>query len=138
MERGDPQVAFRVGRLDEVPAVDRDPLDDVVDRQVKAAVVNRAALEAFKKRKPIRFKQLKQIAESQPFPPGIVAYYGKNPDEATRKRLLDGLLGAARKEKGQMMLTLFHLTVFETVPDDLGKVLTQTHKDYPPPDAKKK
>ena len=115
-----------------------DPLDDVVDRQVKATVVNRAALEAFKKRKPIRFKQLKQIAESQPFPPGIVAYYGKNPDEATRKRLLDGLLGAARKEKGQMMLTLFRLTGFETVPDDLGKVLTQTRKDYPPPDARTK
>ena len=37
-------------------------------------------------------------------------------DEATLRRFKDGLLGAAKKEKGQTLLTLFHLTGFEAVP----------------------
>jgi hypothetical protein len=36
------------------------------------------------------------------------------------------------------MLTLFRLTGFDPVPDDFGKVLAQTRKAYPPPDARAK
>jgi ABC-type phosphate/phosphonate transport system substrate-binding protein len=110
-----------------------DALDDVVDGVVQATVVDRAALEAFKRKKPGRFKQIKEVAHSQPFPPPLIAYYGKVLDEPTRTRFKDGLLGASKKEKGQTMLTLFHLTAFEPVPDDFGKVLADTRKTYPPP-----
>src|SRR5256885_12884004 len=41
------------------------------------------------------------------FRSGVVASYGNTLDDATRKRLRSGLLGAARKERGKMMLTLF-------------------------------
>jgi ABC-type phosphate/phosphonate transport system substrate-binding protein len=108
-----------------------DALDDVVDGVIQATVVDRAALEAYKRRKPGRFKQLKPAAESKPFPPVVVAYYGTNLDDATLRRFRDGLLGAAKKERGQMMLTLFRLTGFEPVPDDFGKVLAETRKNYP-------
>jgi ABC-type phosphate/phosphonate transport system substrate-binding protein len=109
-----------------------DALDDVVDGVVQAAVADRAALEAYKQRKPGRFNQLKPVAQSQPFPPGVVAYQEGALDEATLKRFKDGLLGAARKEKGQTLLTLFHLTGFEPLPDDLDRVLIETRKAYPP------
>jgi ABC-type phosphate/phosphonate transport system substrate-binding protein len=115
-----------------------DALDDLVDNIVQVVAVDRAGLEAYKQRKPGRFKQLKAVTHSQPFPPPVVAYYGSVLDRAARRRFHDGLLGASRKEKGQMMLTLFHITGFEDAPKDFGEVLTKTRKAYPPPDSKKK
>lgn len=110
-----------------------DALDDVVDGMVGATVVDRAALEAFKRRKPGRFNKLKEVARSEPFPPPLVAYHGKTLDDAIRERFRTALLGANRKEKGEMMLTLFRLTGFVAVPDGFDKVVTQTRKTYPPP-----
>src|SRR5205823_14458272 len=103
-----------------------------VDGAVQAAVADRAALEAYKQRKPGRFKQIKEVAHSQPFPPPVVAYYGNYLDAATLKRFEDGLLGAAKKEKGQTTLTLFHLTGFERPAADFAKVLADSRKNYPP------
>jgi ABC-type phosphate/phosphonate transport system substrate-binding protein len=110
-----------------------DALDDVVDGVEKAAVADRAALEAYKRRKPGRFKQLKEVVHSQPFPPTVVAYYGTHLNDATLKQFRDGLLKASHTERGQTMLTFFRLTGFESVPDDFGKVLAETRKLYPPP-----
>src|SRR5262249_9243492 len=107
-----------------------DALDDVVDGKVQATVVDRAALAAYKRRKPGRFSRLKVVARSQPFPPAVVAYYGSALDKATLRRFQDGLLGAARKEKGQMLLTLCRLTGFEAVPGDFGRVLARTREAY--------
>ncbi len=118
------------------PEYVEDALDDVVDSKVQAAVVDRAALEAYKRRKPGRFKQLRPIAQSEKFPPPVVAYYNANLDEGTLERFKNGLLGASKKEKGEMMLTLFHLTGFEPVPSDFGQVLAETRKRYPPQNGK--
>jgi len=115
-----------------------DALDDVVDGTTQATVIDRAALEAFKQRKPGRFKKLKEVAHSQPIPPPVIAYYGNYLDEATRNRFKVGLLAANKKEKGEMMLTLFRLTHFETPTSDFGKVVAQTQKAYPPPNGKGK
>jgi len=112
-----------------------DAVDDVVDGVVQATVVDRAALEAYKNRKPGRFKKLKQIAHSQPFPPPLVAYYGNVLDEGTRERFRQGLLDAGTKDKGQTMLTMFRLTGFEAVPEDFDKVLAETRKNYPAPNG---
>ena len=110
-----------------------DALDDVVDGKVDAAAVDRAALEAYKRRKPGRFKQLKPLAQSKPFPPAIVAWYDKGLDEETLRQFRKGLLDANKKEKGRTMLTLFRLTRFEPPPADFDKALARTRKAYPPP-----
>ena len=68
----------------------------------------------------------------------IVAYYDKVLDEATLRRFREGLLNASKKEKGRTMLTLFKLTGFDAVPEDLGKVLAETRKTYSPPGAQTK
>ena len=113
-------------------------IDDVVDGVTQAMVVDRATLQAFKTRKPERFKNLTEVARSQPFPPPLVAYYGDVLDAATRKRFQNGLLNASKKDRGQTMLTLFRLTAFETPQDDFDKVLAETRKNYPPPASKSK
>jgi ABC-type phosphate/phosphonate transport system substrate-binding protein len=110
-------------------------LDEVVDGTVQAVVADRAGLEAYKRRKPGRFKQLKEVAKSQPLPPTIITYYEAVLDQATIKRLRDGLLHASRTEKGETMLTFFRLTGFETPPGDFERVLEQTRKNYPPASA---
>jgi ABC-type phosphate/phosphonate transport system substrate-binding protein len=114
-----------------------DALDDVVDGTVDATVVDQAALDAFKQKKPGRFNRLKTVARSQPFPPAVVAYYGTFLDEATRKQFSEGLLNASNKEKGQTMLTIFRLTGFQVPPADFEKVLAATREAYPPLDAAK-
>ena len=114
-----------------------DALDDAVDGK-ESVVVDRASLEAFKRRKPGRFNKLKEIAKSPPFPPPVIAYFAGKLDESTQTKFKDGLLGADKKERGQTLLTLFHLTKFETAPEDFDKVLTETRKAYPPADAKPK
>jgi hypothetical protein len=103
-----------------------------VDGQVQVTVVHRAALEAYQRRKPGRFNRLREVVRSQPFPPAVVAYYQAGLDEATLRRCEDGLLGAARKEKGEMLLALSRLTGFETTRADVGRVVADTRKAYPP------
>lgn len=109
-----------------------DALDDVADGIAQAAVVDRTALEAYKRRKPARFNKLKEIAKSQPLPPPLVAYQEGVLDEATLKRFQEGLLNARRKERGQKLLNLSHLTGFETIPSDFDRILEETRKAYPP------
>ncbi len=115
-----------------------DCLDDVVDGKLQAAAIDQAALDAFKRRKPGRFNQLKEIARSQPFPPIVVAYCGNALDDATLRRFRESLLGAARKEKGELLLTLSRLTAFEAIPSDFEKVLAETRKAYPTAEKKEK
>jgi ABC-type phosphate/phosphonate transport system substrate-binding protein len=108
-----------------------DALDDVVDGKVAAIVVEQTASDAFKRRKPGRFKQLKEIARSQPFPPVTVAYFGTTLDPGTLQRFRASLLKASTKEKGEMLLTLGQLTGFVAVPPDFEQVVAQTRKSYP-------
>ena len=103
---------------------------------MQAAVADQAALEAFKRRKPGRFNQLKDIAHSPPLPPVVIACYNKVLGDDTLKAFREGLLGANRKEKGQTLLTLFRLTGFEAVPDDFGTVLAESRKTFPAPGPK--
>jgi ABC-type phosphate/phosphonate transport system substrate-binding protein len=109
-----------------------DALDDVVDGKVQFAVIDRAALEAYRRRKPGRFNRLREVVRSQPFPPAVVAYYQTGLDEANRRRFKEGLLGAVSKERGEMLLTLCRLTGFETPRADFGRVVADTRKAYPP------
>ena len=107
------------------PASVEDAIDDVVDGVTQGIVVDRAALEAYKQRKPARFSKLKPIAHSPPMLPAIVAYYEKHLDDATRRRFDKGLLDANRNEKGKLMLALFHLTGFDPVPSDFDTVVAR-------------
>jgi len=110
-----------------------DALDDIVDGKGQAIVLDQSTLQAYKRRKPGRFNQLREVAHSQPLPPIVVAYCGTFLDQPTILRFKDGLLGAAQKEKGETLLTLSHLTGFENVPPDFDRVLAETRKTYPHP-----
>jgi ABC-type phosphate/phosphonate transport system substrate-binding protein len=111
-----------------------DALDDVVDGAVQATVVDRVGLEAYKRRKPGRFQQLKEVAHSAPFPSPVVASFNAKLDSATIDKIVSGLLNANQKDRGQRLLDMFKLTGFERQPPDFDKLLAATRKNYPPPD----
>jgi ABC-type phosphate/phosphonate transport system substrate-binding protein len=115
------------------PATVEDALDDIVDGVVQAAAVDRASLEAYRRRKPARFNQLKSIAHSPPVPLVVIAYHDARVDAATLQRFRTGLLNASQKEKGQTLLNLFRLTGFQEIPKDFPQVLETTGKTFPPP-----
>jgi ABC-type phosphate/phosphonate transport system substrate-binding protein len=132
---GQPADAFfsKIVKADNV----EDALDDAVDGTVQAAAVDRAALEAFKRRKPGRFRRLKEVAHSPPLVPGVIAYAEGGLEAATLARLRDGLLNANRKDRGQTLLTLFKLTGFGTPPADFDQVLAREREAFPVPGADK-
>lgn len=113
-----------------------DALDDVVDGALVAAVVDRVGLENYQRRKPGRFRQLKELVKSPPFPPTVIAYVKDGLDDETRKTFRDGLVQANRKEKGQKLLTFFKLTGFEEPPSDFAAMLAECRKNFPPPAGK--
>jgi ABC-type phosphate/phosphonate transport system substrate-binding protein len=115
------------------PANYEDTLDDVVDGVVDAAVVDRVALQQFERRKPARFRQLKELAQSPPFPSAVIAYQPGVLDQATLDRFQKGLLDASRNERGRQLISLFRLTGFTTPPSDFDQVLTKMKQDYPGP-----
>jgi ABC-type phosphate/phosphonate transport system substrate-binding protein len=110
-----------------------DALDDVVDGVVNATAMDGAALQAFKRRKPGRFNQLKQVAHSDPLPPAVIACCDATLSAETRTRFRNSLINAASKERGKTMLTLFRLTGVEAVPADFDKVLARTRKTFAAP-----
>jgi ABC-type phosphate/phosphonate transport system substrate-binding protein len=107
-----------------------DALDDTVDGVVQATVLDRADLEAYKRRKPARFNRLKAVAHSQPFPPIILAQYDHALAEGTLRRFREGLVQAAGKEKTRPVFSFLRLTRFELVPLDLERVLAATRQMY--------
>jgi ABC-type phosphate/phosphonate transport system substrate-binding protein len=108
-----------------------DALDDLVDGVVDAAIVERTAIDGFKRRKPARFAQLKDLAKSKPLPPTTIVYYDGKLDEATLTKFRDGLVNANKKEKGRNLMTYFKLSGFVPPPREFDSVLAETRKDYP-------
>jgi ABC-type phosphate/phosphonate transport system substrate-binding protein len=114
------------------PASVEDALDDVVDREVEAAVVDGVALECYQRRKPGRFAKLKTVHQSEAFPAAVVAYRPGAIEDATLERFRAGLLGAHQTSLGRQMLTLWKLTGFEAVPAGYEQNLASIAKAYPP------
>lgn len=112
-----------------------DALDEVVDGNVDAAVVDRLALDCFKRRKKLRFEQLKVVQQSELFPAGVIAYLPGELDEATLERFRQGMLKARETERGRQLLTMCQIVGFEAVPKEYDQQLEAIGKAYPPPEA---
>ena len=110
-------------------------LDDLVDDEVQAAVVDGVSLDRFKHRKPGRYARLRVVLESEVFPAGVVAYNPGSLGEETVRRFRSGMLNANRSPKGRQLMTLWKLTGFEPVPPDYDETLANIVKAYPPPPA---
>jgi ABC-type phosphate/phosphonate transport system substrate-binding protein len=108
-------------------------LDEVVDGNIAATIVDNVSLDGYKHRKPGRFAGLQIAVESEVFPAGVVVYRAGTLDAKTLAKFRDGLLGTHKTILGKQLLTLWKLTGFENVPADYDQMLTDIAKAYPPP-----
>jgi ABC-type phosphate/phosphonate transport system substrate-binding protein len=115
------------------PATAEDALDDVVDGLVQSAVVDGVALKAYERRKPGRYARLKVLFASECFPDSVVAYRSHSLDDATMRRMQQGLTNANKSLIGRHLLTLWSLTAFEPVPPEFDRLLLTIAKAYPAP-----
>jgi ABC-type phosphate/phosphonate transport system substrate-binding protein len=113
-----------------------DALDDILRDKVQAALVDAIALENYEQVKPGCYVRLKVLAQSESFPPGVVAYRDGALDTSTLSRFKDGMIAANQTVRGKELMALFKLAAFETVPSDLNQTLDNILKVYPPPKAK--
>jgi len=82
-------------------------LDDVVDGVVQATVVDTIALDAYQRRKPGRFRMLKKLAQSPPFPDPVICCRASAIDDKTLEQFRGGMIRSDQNARGRQMLTLF-------------------------------
>jgi ABC-type phosphate/phosphonate transport system substrate-binding protein len=120
------------------PANAEDALDDLVDNDVQAAVIDQVAFDCFKRRKPGRAAALRVLLRSEVFPAAVIAYRPGALSDESLDRFRDGMLSANKNATGRQLLTLWKLTAFEPVPEDYDDTLAGILKAYPPPKAAKR
>lgn len=108
-------------------------LDEVIEGNAAATIVDNTTLEGYKRRKPGRFQEVKIVAESEAFPAGVVVYKAGTLDEKTLAKFRDGLLNTHKSILGRQLLTLWKLTGFQAIPGDYDQMLADIMKAYPPP-----
>ncbi len=127
---GNAKVFF--GKLSPVNSVET-ALDNVLRGNAQAAVVDTAALEIYKEIHPGRFKLLKVLAQSEPFPQSVIAYRQGFLSDRVLARFRDGMLKANQADKGREALANFKVSSFEIVPPDYPQLLADIIKAYPKP-----
>jgi ABC-type phosphate/phosphonate transport system substrate-binding protein len=110
------------------PASVEEALDDVVDGDVPAAVVDQIGLKAYERRKPGRWARLKVLCTSEPFPDTVVAYHAGALDKKTLEHCREGLVRADETKIGQLLLSMWMITHFEQVPAGFDKLLSDIRK----------
>jgi len=115
------------------PPNSEEALDDVVDREADAVVVDGLAYDNFQRRKPGRAGELKVLARSPIFPAAVVAYQPGALSQQQLEQFRDGMLAANRTSLGRQLMTLWKLTGFAPVPADYDETLTNILKAYPRP-----
>jgi len=82
-----------------------DALDDLVDGKVQAAAVTQSVMRVFTTLKPGRAGRLKVLAQSEPFPPAVIAYVRGKLDNRTVQTFRDGMSAAHKTNNGNHLIS---------------------------------
>jgi len=118
------------------PLDSEDALDCVVDGTAQATIVDGMALESYKLNKPGRYKQLKTLLQSEPFPSAVIACNPGAVPPAAVDCFRQGLLTARKTKDGKKLLEMCRISSFEEMPSDYEQLFADIAKAYPPPPAK--
>ncbi|HUR53303.1 MAG TPA: PhnD/SsuA/transferrin family substrate-binding protein [Gemmataceae bacterium] len=108
-------------------------LDAVAAGQMQAGLVDIAALTAYQNNKPGAHGQLRVLAQSELFPPSVIAYRKGAVDAATVSRVHAGLTKAGGTPQGKAFMMLWKMKGFEDLPADFDAELKRIAAAYPPP-----
>jgi ABC-type phosphate/phosphonate transport system substrate-binding protein len=110
-----------------------DVLDAVASGTCPATIVDAGALAAYQKNKPGVGAQLKILAQSDPFPPGVIVYRKEAFDAKTATKVREGLIKGTKTPQGQLMTSLWRLEGFAEVTPAYQAELEKSLKAYPAP-----
>ena len=123
------------GRAKCDPQSGEEVLDAVVSGKSPAALIDAAQLTGYRANKPGAAACLKVLAQSEPFPAGVVAYRAGVVDAGTAGKIRTGLRSATETAQGRAFMMLWKLKGFEDAPADFPAQLDRVLKAYPPPAA---
>jgi ABC-type phosphate/phosphonate transport system substrate-binding protein len=118
------------------PANVETALDDLCQGKSQAVLVDSIGLEFYKDLKPGAFDRLKIVAQSQDFPPAVIAYRPGAVSEEAIAHVRDGLQSAHKTDMGRDMMKMWKITSFDPVPATYARCLSECLKAYPSPEAK--
>jgi len=111
-------------------------LDAVGRGDAEATIVDMEGWEFYKEIKgPAQTKNLRVLAESDPFPPAVIAYREGALDEGTLTRFRDGLFKAPSTREGRELMKAWNIAAFRDVPADHARSMDAVLKCFPPPDT---
>ena len=108
-----------------------DALDDLLEGETAAVVVDALSLEEYRKSNPTGGRRFRSLAESEPFPCGVIAYYPGRFSEAKVNKFRAGLIDAKSSQRGRDTLKMLRLTAFEAPPANHDAILAAIAKAYP-------
>lgn len=108
-------------------------LDAIVSGDTSAALMDVSALSGYEALQPGAFKHLRVLAQSEVFPPTVIAYNKGHLSEVTAGRIRRLLLDAHNTAAGKPLMMLWSLRGFEDVPTDYDAQLERIVKSYPAP-----
>jgi ABC-type phosphate/phosphonate transport system substrate-binding protein len=117
------------------PADPAHALNDVVKGAAQATVTDGATLACFKDTYPGQGRRLKVLAESDPFPPTVIAYREGTLSPDALRKFHDGMANAHATTSGNNLMMLLKMSRFEPIPADYESLLAGVMKNYPPPAA---
>lgn len=120
------------GSTEKVDTV-HDAIHQVIDGNADVTVADSASWNYFQKIYPGRSQNIRVLAESESFPPSVLAYKKGTLDEATLKAIRDGLLSATDNPKAVRIMNLIRVDRFDDVPTDYNDALKACLKAYPTP-----
>lgn len=109
-------------------------IDEVIEGNVDAAIIEEVCLDCYQRRKPARMNQIRVLEESERFPASVVVYKAGKLDKQTQQKLRDGMLGAGSTALGRQLMTLWQMTGFELVPETFDTSCKEIIKIYPSPE----
>jgi len=127
---GDPKTFF--GKLANASG-GQAALDDILLDKVQAAIVDSDSMATYKDIQPGRFKRLKVLAKSEPFPPTVLAYYQGGLSDRVLNQFRDGMLKADKTRSSRDAMAEAGISAFEPVTEEYRQLLTSIVKAYPPP-----
>jgi len=108
-------------------------LDDILLDKVQAAIVDSDTMATYKDIQPGRFKRLKVLAKSEPFPPTTIGYYQGGLSDRVLNQFRDGMLKADKTRSSRDAMAEAGISAFEPVTGEYRQLLTSIVKSYPPP-----
>jgi ABC-type phosphate/phosphonate transport system substrate-binding protein len=120
------------GSIEKVETV-HDAIHQVIDGEADVTVADSASWNYFQKIYPGRSQNIRVLAESEVFPPTVLAYKKGTLDETTLKSIRDGLMSATDNPKAVRIMNLIRVERFDAVPTDYNDALNACRKAYPNP-----